>query len=236
MRNALDGAVDPHDVAFCRVQPGDLAFGRGDLDTAATEYAAALAADPASIGGRQGTARVSTAHGDLSQAISAYGRITARLPGTSTLVEYASVLRLAGRDAEADAQIDLAAAAERLFTSNGGVDGLAAASVALAQDRPADAVTAARAEWSRRQHPDVADTLAWSLHAAGQDAEALRYAKRAVAGGAHPAVYTYHLGMIQLGLGDKAAARTEFSRALATNPYFSPADAMTARRALAGLS
>lgn len=235
MRQALAGAVDPHDVAFCRVQLGDLAFGRGDLTAATTEYDAALAADPGTIAGQRGAARVKAARGDVSGAISAYALITDRLPGTSTIVEYAELLRVAGRDAEADRQLTLAAAAERLFSANGGVDGLSAASVALAQGRVSDAVAAARGEWARRRHPDVADTLAWALHAAGRESEALGYAKRAVAGGARPAVYDYHLGLIQLGLGDRVAARAAFARALATNPYFSPVDAPVARRALGGL-
>jgi Flp pilus assembly protein TadD len=142
---------------------------------------------------------------------------------------------VAGRDEEGDAQTALAGAAQKLFTANGGQDGLAAAALALAQDRPSDAVAAARSEWSRRQHPDVADTLAWSLHAAGNDAEALTYARRAVAGGTHPAAYAYHLATIYLGLGRTDEARTELARALGTNPYFSPTDGPTARRALAAL-
>ncbi|GAA4607249.1 tetratricopeptide (TPR) repeat protein [Actinoplanes octamycinicus] len=231
MRQALEDAVDRHDVAFCRAQLGDLAFGRGDLDGAAVEYAAALAADPGALGALYGSARVKAARGDLS----GYRELTERLPGPSTLVEYAELLRAAGRHTEAAAQVELAAAADRLFTANGGADGLAAAALALAQDRPADAVRAARAEWARRQHPDVADTLAWSLHQAGQDQEALGYARRALAGGARPAVYAYHLGMIQLGLGHPAAARTELTRALTTNPHFSPVEAPIARRALAAL-
>jgi tetratricopeptide (TPR) repeat protein len=235
MSRALTDAIDPHDAAFCRTQLGDLAFGRGDLDSAATEYRAALAADPASVAARRGQSRVLAARGDLTGALAGYADLTARLPGPSYLLEYAELLRVAGRDAQADEQMTLADAAQRLFTANGGRDGLATAALALAQNRPADAVTAARAEWSRRQHPDVADTLARSLHAAGRDAEALTYARRAVAGGAHPAGYSYHLGMIYLSLGRPDAARTEFARAIATNPYFSPTDGPIARRALAAL-
>ncbi|MEV6302622.1 hypothetical protein AB0M02_24635 [Actinoplanes sp. NPDC051861] len=235
MRRGLDGAVDPHDVAFCRVQLGDLAFGRGDLDTASAEYAAALSADPSSIAARHGTLRVMAARGDLRGALTGYAGLTASLPSTSALLEYAELLRLAGREAEASQQLELAEAAEGLFTANGGADGLTAAALALARNRPADAVAAASAEWKKRRHPDVADTLAWALHATGRDAEALPYAERAVAGGGHTAVHTYHLGMIQLSLGRQAEARTEIDRALRTNPYFSPLDASTARRALAGL-
>jgi tetratricopeptide (TPR) repeat protein len=228
MRQALYNAVDPHDVAFCRTQLGDLAFGRGDLAAAEALYAAALVADPTAFGAQHGMARV---RGDLA----GYGELVARVPATSTLLEYAALLRLAGRQTESDQQVALASAAEQLFAANGGSDGLAAAELALAQGRPEDAVTAARAEWKLRQHPDVADTLAWALHSAGRDAEALPYAQRAVAGGSRSAVHAYHLGMIQLGLGQHAAARTELARALDTNPHFSPVDAPLARRALVGL-
>jgi tetratricopeptide (TPR) repeat protein len=235
MSRALADAIDPHDAAFCRTQLGDLAFGRGNLDTAGTEYAAALAADPASVAARRGQARVFAARGDLAAALAGYADLTARLPGPSYLLEYAELLRVAGRDDRAGEQLALATAAQRLFAANGGQDGLAAAALALEQGKPADAVAAARSEWARRRHPDVADTLAWSLHAAGRDTEALPYAKRAVAGGAHPAGYAYHLGMIYLGLGRDDEARIAFGRALATNPYFSPTAAPTARRALAAL-
>jgi tetratricopeptide (TPR) repeat protein len=235
MRDALADAVDPHDVAFCRTQLGDLAFARGDVAAAAGEYAAALTADPATLAAQRGRARVRAAQGDLAGALADYADLTARLPGPSYLLEYADLLRLAGRSAEAVQQLALATAAQGLFADNGGSDGLAAAALALAANRPADAVTAARAEWARRQHPDVADTLAWALHAAGRDAEALPYARRAAAGGARPAEYAYHLGMIHLALGDRAAARTSLAQALTINPHFSPLDAPTARRALAAL-
>ncbi|GIE96607.1 tetratricopeptide repeat protein [Paractinoplanes rishiriensis] len=232
MTRALTDALDPHDVAFCRAQLGDLAFGRGELQTAQTEYAAALAADPSSVAARRGQARVSAARGDLSTAITGYADLTARLPGPSYLLEYAELLRVAGRHSEADQQLALATAAHQLFTANGGTDGLATAALALAQGKPADAVTAARAEWSRRKHPDVADTLAWSLHAAGRDKEALPYAERTSTG---PAGYAFHRGAIHLSLGRTDQARTEFARALAVNPYFSLTDGPTARRALAAL-
>ena len=235
MRRALDDAVDPHDAAFCHTQLGDLAFGRGDLQTAAGEYASALAADPASVAAQRGRARVRAAQGDLPGALADYADLTARLPGPSYLIEYAELLNVAGQPARADEQLTLAKAAQQLFTANGGRDDLATAALALAEGRNADAVKAARAEWARRHHPDVADTLAWSLHVAGRDAEALTYAKQAISGGAHPAAYAYHLGLIDLALGHPAEARTELARALATNPYFSPVDGPNARRALAAL-
>jgi tetratricopeptide (TPR) repeat protein len=187
------------------------------------------------VAAQRGRARVRAAQGDLPRALADYADLTARLPGPSYLIEYAELLNVAGRPTEADGQLALAADAQRHFTANGGRDDLATAQLALAEGRPADAVKAAGAEWARRHHPDVADALAWSLHVAGRDAEALTYARKAIAGGAHPATYAYHLGMISLSLGHRAEARAELARALATNPYFSPADGPNARRALAAL-
>jgi hypothetical protein len=41
--------------------------------------------------------------------------------------------------------------------------------------------------------------------------------------------------VINLALGNLPAARAELTRALATNPYFSPVDSPNAHRALAAL-
>ncbi len=235
MRRALDDATDPHDAAFCHNQLGDLAWQVGDLAGASREYAAARKADPASIGGRRGSARVAFADGRTEAALAGFAELTGRTPTPTDLLEYAELLRAAGRSAEADAQVQLAAAAHTLFTANGGVDGLTAAALALAQNQPDQAVEAARGEWARRQHVDVADTLAWALHRAGKDAEALPYAQKVAATGARPAGYAYHLGMIELALGQRDQARTDLTRAVRTNPAFSPVDAPAARKALADL-
>jgi tetratricopeptide (TPR) repeat protein len=217
MRRALAAAVDPHDIAFCRNQLGDLAWQHGDLAGARDEYAKGLAVDPRSLALRRGTARVDAASGHLDDALAEYADLTDRSPAPAYLIEYADVLRHAGRDATA--ALDLAQAAQDLFTANGGVDGLGTAALAIARGRYADAVIAARAEWARRQHVDVADTLGWALHLAGQDTEALGYAQRVAASGARDAGYAYHLGAIEAALGLKAAARKDLRRALDTNPY-----------------
>jgi tetratricopeptide (TPR) repeat protein len=234
MQWALDAATDPHDVAFCRNQLGDLAWQAGDLAGARTQYTAGLAADPNAVAVRRGLAQVDAAQGHLDAALDGYADVTRRAPTPGYLIEYADLLRAAGRTADAAAQLGLADAAVQLFTANGGVDGLATANLDLADGRPADAVTAARGEWARRQHVDVADTLAWALHAAGKDAEALGYARQVAATGARNASYAYHLGAIEAALGQRDAARADLTRALHTNPYFSVLDAPAARQLLAG--
>ncbi|OLB80198.1 MAG: hypothetical protein AUI14_07365 [Actinobacteria bacterium 13_2_20CM_2_71_6] len=190
MRRALAAATDPHDIAFCRNQLGELAWQGGDLAGAQREYTAGLAADPTSIALHRGQAQVDAATGHLDTALSGYAEVTRRAPTPPYLAEYAELLRAAGR------------------------------------------TTAARAEWARRQHVDVADTLAWSLHAAGQDIEALGYARRVAATGARNASYAYHLGAIEAALGQRDAARADLNRALRTNPYFSPLEVPVARRLL----
>jgi len=235
MRRALAAAVDRHDIAFCRVQLGDLAFNAGDLSTAEREYAAGLDADPSSVALQRGRARVAWAKGNMDEALAGYAAITDRAPTPAYLLEYAELLRAAGRDGEAGSQLRLATAAHQLFAGNGGIDGLTGAALADAAGQPAQALREARAEWSRRRHADVADTLGWALHRSNQDAQALGYARRAHATGARSARYAYHLAMVELALGDRAAARVHLEQALRLNPYFSVVDAPVARRTLAGL-
>jgi tetratricopeptide (TPR) repeat protein len=233
MARALATAVDRYDIAFCRTQLGDLAFNAGDLARAEVEYTAGLMADPSSTALRRGRARVAAARGRLDQALADYAALTRRAPTPSYLLEYAEMLRAAGRDDAAP--LRLAAATHELFRANGGVDGLTGAALASATGRPEAALAEAKAEWARRRHVDVADTLGWTLHLSGKDTEALRYARQAHASGVRSATYAYHLGMIEKALGSVEPARAHLREALAINPYFSPIDAELARRALTEL-
>jgi tetratricopeptide (TPR) repeat protein len=240
LQRSLTDAVDPSTVAYCRAQLGDLAWHAGDLATAEHEYAAGHDADPSYAPLVLGMARVSAARGRTSASLAAFADVTRRAPTPSNLIEYAEQLRAAGRSDDARAQLDLAGQALRLIAATGGSDdlavaGLATARIPLGLARPSDALAPAQREWQRRQHVDVADTLAWALHLAGRDADALRYARLAVAPGARNAGYAYHLGMIELGLGHREAARAWLTRALDINSHFSPVDAPHAASILIGL-
>ncbi len=235
MQRALDTAVDRHDIAFCRNQLGDLALAAGDLSTAREHYSAGLAQDPTSVTLQRGQARLAAMSGDLDAALGGYANLTRRAPTPGYLIEYAELLRAAGRESDAQAQLGLATAAHQLFVGNGGADGLTGAALAIANGRPDEAVREAQAEWNRRQFVDVADTLGWALHLSNRDTEAIAYARRAFDSGASSATYAYHLGMVELALGDRSAAREHLTRALQFNPNFSPVDAPSARAALATL-
>jgi tetratricopeptide (TPR) repeat protein len=233
MTQALGDSSDPADIAFCRYQLGELAWQDGRLADAATQYTAGLAADPAYLPLREGQAKVAAARGQTDEALRDYAELTRIYPSSAYFLEYAELLRSAGRPAEADAQLALAAASQQLFVANGGSDDLTGSAVALAEGRTADAVRLASKEWQRRHFADVADALAWALHADGRDTAALKYARDAGALGARNAKYAFHLGMIELTLGDTAAAHTDLARAEAINPNFSPLDGPALRNALA---
>ena len=51
----------------------------------------------------------------------------------------------------------------------------------------------------------------------------------------HFGIDAYHLGMIELALGQRDQARADLTRAVQTNAAFSPIDGPAAKQALAGL-
>ena len=138
-------------------------------------------ADPSSAALQRGRARVAAARGRMDEALDRLRRAHRRAPTPSLPARVrrtAARRRPGGRRRRPSSA--LAAAAHELFTGNGGVDGLTGAALAQATGRPGRRAAEARAEWSRRQHADVADTLAWALHLAGGTREALAYARRAL--------------------------------------------------------
>ena len=235
MKQALTAATDPADIAFCRYSLGELAWSTGDLAEASRQYAAGLLAYPDYVPLRQGAAKVAAARGQLSTALTAYADLTSRSPSPTYLVEYAELLRSAGKTRQATDQLALADAADKLFAANGGTDDLSAFALALDRGQPALALAAAQREWKRRHFADVADAMAQALHANGRDAEALGYARQAMTVGVKNARYLAHAGIIEAALGQKPAARRDLTAALKLNPHFSPIDAPIAQRTLAAL-
>lgn len=80
------------------------------------------------------------------------------------------------------------------------------------------------------------DLLAWALHQAGRDAEALAPMRQALALGTRDAMLYYHAGTIALAAGDTASARARLETALAINPYWHPSQPAAVRATLASLA
>ncbi len=232
LERALAAAVTPAEVAFCRYHLGELAFDNGGLDVAADHYERGLLTDPADTMLLQGKAKVAAARGGLDEALAGYRDLVTRSPLPQLIHEYANLLRQAGRGDEAAAQFEILNRQFDLLKSSGGADDLSASVVAADRGDAATALRLAEAEWSRRQHPLVADALAWALHLNNRDAEALTYADRAAASGWRNATFTFHRGTIQAALNHPEAATT-LQQTLQINPYFVNTTAL--RATLAGL-
>jgi tetratricopeptide (TPR) repeat protein len=240
LQRALDGATSRDELAFSHFYLGELAWGGGDLEEARAQYERGLAAAPGDPMLLSGRAKVLVATGRVDEAITAYARLTERVPLPGYLLEYGELLQSAGRLPEADVQYRLLAEQQRLNAAQGSTDDAAAALVAADHGDPAEAVALAEAEWQRRQSIFSADALAWALHAAGRDAEALPLIDRAGALGRRDATVAYHRGMILAGLSRTEPARTgeavaALEQALSTNPHFSPLHAGIARQTLDAL-
>ena len=127
-----------------------------------------------------GQARLAVARGDLATAERDYRQRRAAAPPHR-------VRRGARRAVRRDRPPGARAAAVRrrharrrgCLAANGVATDLETALFEADHGSPAAALTAARAEWTRRHSIHVADALGWALHATGRDREALRYARLA---------------------------------------------------------
>jgi tetratricopeptide (TPR) repeat protein len=235
LRRALAEAVDRSDITFCRYQLGELAFDNGDPAGALQEYRAGLVADPGAAPLVAGRAKAEAALGQTDEAVRDYADVTARVPTPQYVLEYAELLQSLGHDAEAEAQLQILTAEQELLAANGVVDDLTAATVEADHGSATAAVRHAEAEWARRRSVLVEDALAWALHRAGRDREALPHAVHAGRLGWQNAGFRYHRGQIELSLGRTGEARRDLAAALRINPHFSTLQAPVARRALASI-
>ncbi|GLZ28420.1 hypothetical protein Lesp02_06100 [Lentzea sp. NBRC 105346] len=169
LKQALDSASAPEEVAFCELHLGDLAWGAGALDEASEHYERANSL--------QGKGKVAAARGRTDEAITHYATLVSQVPAPQHLVEYGEVLEKAGRRQEAAEQYDLALKQLRLL----GGDDLTAALIAADHGDPAEALRFAEAEWARRQSVFTADAMAWALHVNKRDAEARPFMAKALA-------------------------------------------------------
>jgi tetratricopeptide (TPR) repeat protein len=232
MRAARDVAGSGADLAWASYQLGELRFNSGDVDGAGRDYRAGTQADPGYVPNMAGLGKVAWARGDLDGAIEAYASVVRRYPSPEYVTALGDLYTVRGDEADARRQYDLVRAEAALFAANGVNTDLEIALFDADHGDPRAALRAARSEWDRRHSVHVADALAWALHVNGRDAEAARFADRALALGTRNALFLFHAGMIHDALGDEDAARTFLRRALQVNPHFSILHAPAAERTL----
>ncbi|WP_460066206.1 tetratricopeptide repeat protein [Streptomyces sp. YKOK-I1] len=239
LADAVAGASSPAEEAAWLERAGQLAFERGERESALRHFRAALRLDPDQWAARAGQGRALAALGRTGPAVTAYRAALAGQPLPQYALELGELQESLGRGRAAREQYALLRERVRRDAA-GGVDGALVLGLFEADHGdPAAAVRRLRAEWERQPGIAVADALGWALHRAGADEEALKFAMTAtdrVHGGAVlSASYSYHRGMIERALERTANARRHLAEALRLNPYFSPLHARTARAALAGL-
>jgi tetratricopeptide (TPR) repeat protein len=233
MLRALEAATGPTDAAFALEHLAGLALDNGD-PAAARSYVddglRRLPDHPPLLAMR---ARTALSRGDTAAAITDYRAALARLPQPAYASELGDLLAVTGDRAGAEQQYALVRASAALLRAQGVDVDTELAVFAADHGDPAGALTAAQAAYAKRPSIWVADTMAWALHAAGRDAEALSYADQALKLGTRNASLLYHRGAIRAAVGDRAGASTDLSAALALNPNFSVRHAPEATRLLA---
>lgn len=235
LEQALQLAASPAEVAYCSTYLGALAWSQGDLEEAARRFDAGAEATPEDPLVLLGQARVAAAQGDVDLASRRFERVVQDQPLPEHLVEYGEFLLSIDEPDRAADQFAVLAAVRTLFEANGVSDDLDIALFEADHGDPAAAVTAATAEFDRRQNIDAHDALGWALHKAGRNAEALEHARAATSlGGAGPR-FLFHRGVIEAALGLDDAARTTLIQALDLNPGFSPLYAPQAEELLESL-
>jgi tetratricopeptide (TPR) repeat protein len=235
MTQARDAASSPDDTAFTDYYLGELARNAGEAAKAMTYYQAGLQVDPSYAALYEGKAKAEAALGRQAEAIADFTTVVSRVPQPQYVIEFGDYLQSLGKTAEAQQQYATFDVENKLFTQNGVLLDSDPTLYYADHGKPAQAVALAEKAITARPFVEMADAYGWALHQDRQDAQALIWAHKALATGMRNALFTFHLGMIELALGDKTGARRDLTAALAINPAFGPLQVPVARQALASL-
>lgn len=226
----------PADKAYPLTLRADILRKQGRLQAAGRELATVRQAVPTYLPALVSSARLKTARGDLEGAARTWESVVAQQPLPEYLTELGELLLFLGRPEEAEAQFAVVRTTIELLNAGGVGTDLETALFEADHGSPARAVKQARAEWARRTSVHVADALAWALHRAGRNAEALPIARAATRLGTPEARFWIHRGTIEAALGLAREAREHLRRGLAADPGLSPWQRDRARAALAGIT
>jgi tetratricopeptide (TPR) repeat protein len=229
------GSGYAENVAWVRVQLGNLRFDGGYLAEAEREFDIALAAMPGYAPALAGKAKVVAAGGDLARAAALYEQAVQAIPLPEFVAAYGDVLAAAGREEEAAAQYALVAAIQQLHAANGVNTDLELALFTADHGTPeeiAAAVAQAQAQVAQRRSIAAWDVLSWTLYRLGDLDAAAEASQQALRLGTQNALMFFHAGMIAAARGETEGAITHLDRALTLNPHFSIRHAPAAQATL----
>jgi tetratricopeptide (TPR) repeat protein len=232
-------ASTPSEQAACLHRAGELAWERGEPAQALNYFTQALAADPDQDASLAGKGRALTSLGRTTEALQAYRSVLAKRPRPEYALELGELYESMGFGDAAKGQYEVLRQRVDADGANGVDDSLLLGRFEADHGEPRAAVTQLRAEWERAPSVQTADALGWALHKAGDDKEALAYARRATdpehGGTVRSALIAYHRGEVERELGLDGPARRHIGEALRINPAFSPLLSPLAKEALAAL-
>ena len=232
LRLALDASLGQGETeAWTRVQLSKAAFSVGDIAPALAQARAALRAFPGYAPAYDALAWAEYGRGHMHAAIAAEQEAVNRIPLPQYVAMLGDLQRAAGRPAMARTQYALIGVIQRLLVANG-VDTDLETALFDVDHGIGLRSSLALARRAQRERPSIDgdDVLAWALARTGHCQEALGYSKSALRLGTRDALKLFHRGAIEQCLGNRAAARGWFRRALALNPRFSVLWAPVAQR------
>jgi len=223
---------DPETYAWYLSQVGSEYLLAGDDARAENAFDRALAALPDYHWALEGKGKALAARGLVGRALETYIKLISRAPSTNRLIYAGDLLWKLGSRPEAEMVY-------RCAVKYAGLADNDLHRIALHwADRGKNLNEAFRiASEDRKVNDDLAasDTLAWVLHKKGMDVQAKKEMTLAMRLGTRNALFYYHLGMIEMSLGNEREASKQLRRALETNPAFDLVQAEHARQALRAL-
>lgn len=220
MQLALESAAGHTErSAWVLAHLGKLALAQGKTGVAARRFRAALAVSPGYGSALEGLGHIEAARGRLTQAIALMERAGKSASAAEALGD---LYRLTGREALAQDAYRDAFEYLRYETKYGVHMSLDLATFQVDRGiRLREGLVLARRGY--RDRPSVVgdDALGWALVRNGRCREGLVFARRALRLGTRDASWMFHRAMAERCVGNHAAARTLFRRALDINPHFS---------------
>lgn len=205
-------------VAWFHLRIGDLELRSGHLGTAERAFDAGLAVAPTDARLLAALARLEAARARWADAIQYGERSIAIAPDPATLGLIGDAYAALGDSANAEQYTH---AMEAVTLAQPGGFHRAWSLFLLDHERRVPEVLAnVQAEIETRRDIYGWDLLAWALHRSGRDRAALPAMAKAMALGTQDAMLFYHRGSIEQALGHRVAARSDFERALAINPFY----------------
>ncbi|MGW7351576.1 tetratricopeptide repeat protein [Streptomyces sp. NPDC054784] len=235
MRRALTSAGSADERSFARHHISEITLNDGRPADALAQADAGLRAAPSDAPLLQMRARAQAALGRSEDAVTNLAEAAERLPLPEYVLQLGELHESLGHRQKAAQQYRIFRAEQKLFADNGVTLDTDAVLFEADHGNPERALTIARQALADRPFLDSHDALAWALHLNGQHRAALAESDRSLALGTRNALFHYHRAMIEKALGNRSAARSGLTRALAINPHFHPLHAPRARQALIAL-